>query len=177
MKKTPCRGDIVEFNMSSNDPHQQHIAIYLGNGKILQSGGGSVHAVNIGDIHGPGGSDYEFRRATGASNPVVNAAAVAHVSTVADHAGVKTTAGLSGGGGLSGRVGEAGQAILNAAGNASSWLGEQGQRALQAVLITEGGLNKARGDAGQSAGPLQFYAGGGQLNNLMRDKGMSSDQA
>ena len=59
-------GDIVEFNMDSNDPHEQHIAIYLGNGKILQSGGGIVPGVNIGDITGPGGpKGYEFRRADG----------------------------------------------------------------------------------------------------------------
>jgi cell wall-associated NlpC family hydrolase len=89
---------------------------------------------------------------------------------------VQTTAGLSGGGDLSGRVGAAGQAILSAAGDAASWLGDQGQKALVAVLITEGGLSGARGDKGQSAGPLQFFEGG-QLANFAQQHGLTPDQA
>jgi cell wall-associated NlpC family hydrolase len=82
--KDAVPGDIVEFNMDDPDPHMQHIAIYLGNGKILQSGGGTVHAVNVGDINGPGGpGGYQFRRATGADSVLANAQAVDHVSTVA----------------------------------------------------------------------------------------------
>ncbi len=57
-------GDIVEFNMNSNDPHQQHIAIYLGGGKVLQSGGLQDN-VNIGNVNQFGAGTYEFRRASG----------------------------------------------------------------------------------------------------------------
>lgn len=93
--KDAVPGDIVEFNMSSSDPHMQHIAIYLGDGKILQSGGGQVKAVNIGDIKGPGGEDYQFRRAVGAPDAATNAAATAHVSTVLDAGPPKSSGGLS----------------------------------------------------------------------------------
>jgi murein DD-endopeptidase MepM/ murein hydrolase activator NlpD len=92
-------------------------------------------------------------------------------------AATATTAGISGGGARAGEVGDRGQQILAGAADIASWLGDQGQKALQAILITEGGLSNARGDAGQSAGPLQFYAGGGQLNNLMRETGMTVQQA
>jgi murein DD-endopeptidase MepM/ murein hydrolase activator NlpD len=91
-------------------------------------------------------------------------------------AATPTTAGISGGGDLSGRVGQGGQAILSGAADAASWLGDQGQKALQAILITEGGLGGARGDQGKSAGPLQFYEGG-QLANFARTMGLSLDQA
>lgn len=57
-------GDIVEFNMNSNDPHEQHIAVYLGNGKIMQSGG-TRHDVNIGSVDQFGPGTFEFRRAKG----------------------------------------------------------------------------------------------------------------
>jgi murein DD-endopeptidase MepM/ murein hydrolase activator NlpD len=92
---------------------------------------------------------------------------------------VPTTAGISGGGARAGGVGERGQQILAGAADVASWLGDQGQKALQAVLITEGGLNNARGDQGHSAGPLQFYGGpkGGQLNNFARAMGLGLEEA
>jgi LysM repeat protein len=93
--------------------------------------------------------------------------------------GVPTTAELSGGGPASRRLSERGQQILAGAASAASWLGVDGQKAVQAVLLTEGGLDNARGDSGNSAGPLQFYGGpgGGQLNNFAREKGLSLEAA
>jgi hypothetical protein len=88
----------------------------------------------------------------------------------------QTTAGLSGGGDLAGRVGARGVQIMHSAADAASWLGDQGQKALQAVLRTEGGLAGARGDQGKSAGPLQFYEGG-QLANFAQQHGLTLDQA
>lgn len=88
----------------------------------------------------------------------------------------QTTAGLSGGGAASNTVGPTGQAIMGAAAQAAGWLGDQGQKAVQAILMTEGGLGGARGDGGKSAGPLQFYEGG-QLANFARQYGMTLDQA
>lgn len=121
------------------------------------------------------------RGALFADSPISPHPSIAGTSDAPPAASTQTTAGLSGGGDLSGRVGAAGQAILSAAGNASSWLGEQGQKALQAVLITEGGLNKARGDSGSSAGPLQFFGeeGGraGQLNAYAASRNMTLSQA
>src|SRR5207244_1631341 len=73
---------------------------------------------------------------------------------------VQTTAGLSDGGDLAGRVGARGMQIMSSAADTASWLGDQGVKALQSVLMTEGGLAGARGDSGKSAGPLQFYEGG-----------------
>lgn len=90
--------------------------------------------------------------------------------------GIQTTAGLSGGGELSGKIGQAGQDIMGQGAAAAGWLGEQGQKALQAVLITEGGLGGARGDGGKSAGPLQFYEQG-QLANFAKQAGMTMDAA
>lgn len=75
-------GDIVEFNMNSNDPHEQHIAIYLGNGQILQSGG-TRHDVNIGTVGQFGPGTYEFRRAAGGPPSTDSAATSSVASTVA----------------------------------------------------------------------------------------------
>lgn len=88
-----------------------------------------------------------------------------------------TTAGLSGGGqaAASGLSGDA-PFILSAGGQIASWLGSDGQKAVQSVLVTEGGMNKARGDSGMSAGPFQFYEKG-QLANYARARGVSLDQA
>ena len=93
----------------------------------------------------------------------------------------QTTAGISGGGELSGRINQTGQQIMSGAAGIADWLGEQGQKALQAVLVTEGGLAGARGDNNKSAGPLQFFGeeGGraGQLNAFAKALGVSLEQA
>jgi len=73
-------GDVVLYNMGDPDPHVQHIAIYLGDGKIIQSGGGVQRNVNIGDLGGPG--SFEFRRAAGAETALGNVKASVNV---ADH--------------------------------------------------------------------------------------------
>jgi cell wall-associated NlpC family hydrolase/ribosomal protein S18 acetylase RimI-like enzyme len=65
-------GDIVLYNMDDPSPRVQHIAIYLGDGKIIQSGGVAKN-VNIGDLGGPG--SYQFRRADGAETALGNARA------------------------------------------------------------------------------------------------------
>lgn len=87
-----------------------------------------------------------------------------------------TTAELSGGGAGSGRVTPQAQSILAGSSDVGSWLGDQGVKALQSVLVTEGGMNGARGDNGKSAGPLQFYEGG-QLANFAQQHNMTLDQA
>ena len=87
-----------------------------------------------------------------------------------------TTAAISGGGPNSNSAGDRAQQILGSAASTASWLGEEGQKALQAVLITEGGLNNARGDGGASAGPLQFFEGG-QLANFARAASLTLEQA
>jgi hypothetical protein len=87
-----------------------------------------------------------------------------------------TTAGLSGGTDTTGRTALTPGQIIAAADQASAWLGPQGQQALRAVLMTEGGLNGARGDSGKSAGPLQFYEGG-QLASFAKAKGLTLDSA
>jgi len=89
-----------------------------------------------------------------------------------------TTAELSGGGPAGGLTDRA-QQILGGAADAAGAFGGDAARAVQSVLVTEGGMNNARGDSGDSAGPLQFYGGpgGGQLNNLANQLGMGLDQA
>jgi soluble lytic murein transglycosylase-like protein len=54
-------GDLVFWNMNSSDPHEQHVAVYLGNGQIVQSGGDQTK-VNIGSVNQSIGSAPEFRR-------------------------------------------------------------------------------------------------------------------
>jgi murein DD-endopeptidase MepM/ murein hydrolase activator NlpD len=88
----------------------------------------------------------------------------------------QSTAGMSGGGARAGQLGDQGQQILSGAADAASWLGNDGQKALQSILVTEGGLAGARGDSGRSAGPLQFFEGG-QLGNFARAFQMSLEQA
>jgi hypothetical protein len=56
-------GDVVFYNMDSSDPHQQHIAIYIGDGKIIQAGG-VANTVNVASVNAVG--TPEFRRPTGA---------------------------------------------------------------------------------------------------------------
>jgi hypothetical protein len=55
-------GDIVFYNMNNPDPHVQHMAIYIGDGKIIQAGG-TARNVNIADVGAVG--TPEFRRAAG----------------------------------------------------------------------------------------------------------------
>jgi conjugative element/phage-associated large polyvalent protein len=92
-----------------------------------------------------------------------------------------TTAELSGGGPAMRTLSDRARQILASAADAASWLGAEGQKALQAILVTEGGMDNARGDQGLSAGPLQFYSGGpgdpGQLDVFARDKGLTLAQA
>jgi cell wall-associated NlpC family hydrolase len=57
-------GDLVFYNMDSADPHLQHVAVYIGNGQIIQSGGTS-RSVNIASVNQPVGSAPIFRRARG----------------------------------------------------------------------------------------------------------------
>jgi hypothetical protein len=92
-----------------------------------------------------------------------------------------TTAELSGGGAGTRNLTPRAQQILADSADIASWLGPDGQKALQAILVTEGGMNNARGDNAASAGPLQFFGeeGGraGQLNVFARDRGLTLAQA
>lgn len=87
-----------------------------------------------------------------------------------------TTAEISGGGPATAGLTARAQQIMSGAADAASWLGSEGQKALQAVLVTEGGMNNARGDKGASAGPLQFYEKG-QLANIANALGLGLEQA
>jgi cell wall-associated NlpC family hydrolase len=55
-------GDIVFYNMDNPDPHMQHMALYIGNGQIIQAGG-TQRKVNIDSVTSVGRP--EFRRAAG----------------------------------------------------------------------------------------------------------------
>lgn len=59
----PQPGDIVFWNMNNPDPRIQHMAIYIGGGKVIQAGGGQGKGVNIADMNAIG--TPEFRRPTG----------------------------------------------------------------------------------------------------------------
>jgi zeta toxin len=119
----------------------------------------------------PGGG--QVQGALFADNPTVAARSSASPTP---QPATQTTAALSGGGPDAGAVGDRAQQILGGAAQIGGWMGEQGQKALQAVLVTEGGMNNARGDNGQSAGPLQFFEGG-QLATYARAMGMGLNQA
>src|SRR5215471_4980779 len=55
-------GDIVFYNMDNPDPHMQHMALYIGDGQIIQAGG-TQRDVNIASVNAVG--TPEFRRAAG----------------------------------------------------------------------------------------------------------------
>ena len=103
--------------------------------------------------------------------------------------GPATTAALSGGipqtvsqpqtGNTFAGLSDRGMSLMRQTGDqmrAAGW-NDDAVRAAQAVLLTEGGLDNARGDYGQSAGPTQLYFGGGQGNEYARQRGLTTDQA
>jgi cell wall-associated NlpC family hydrolase len=57
-------GDLVFWNMGTPDPRRQHVAIYLGDGKVIQSGGAGA-GVNVGRVDQMPGA--EFRRSPAAA--------------------------------------------------------------------------------------------------------------
>ena len=94
----------------------------------------------------------------------------------------QTTASMSGGGNADGgNLTDRARTLLQAGADAAARFGGDAAKAVQAVLVTEGGLNNARGDSGSSAGPLQFFGEeggrGGQLNQLANFLGTSLEGA
>lgn len=88
-----------------------------------------------------------------------------------------TTAGMSGG--VDNPLGDPNQIkrhLLRVGGQLAAPFGGDAARAVQATLVTEGGMLGAAGDSGHSFGPLQFYDGG-QLAEFARQHGMSQYQA
>lgn len=91
-----------------------------------------------------------------------------------------TTTAISGAGAQAGA--NAPRDLLDRYGNLArqKGFGDEGAKALQAVLVTEGGLPGAIGDTDRSTigshGPLQFYEKG-QLANFARQHGMGLEQA
>ena len=75
-------GDVVLYNMGDSDPHIQHIAIYLGNGQVIQAGGGGGRSnVNIAPLANAG--TYEFRRPAGSPNADLAQRQIANVANSA----------------------------------------------------------------------------------------------
>jgi hypothetical protein len=117
-----------------------------------------------------------------ADNPTVAAPSTATGQTAATAVpatATRTTADLSGGG-PAGNLGDRALRILGEAADAARAFGQDAIKAVQSVLITEGGLNNARGDQGASAGPLQFFGTAtraGQLNNLANFLGTTLEGA
>lgn len=54
------RAVLVFYNMDSSDPHVQHVARYIGNGQVIQSGG-TARSVNIASVNQAVGSAPIFR--------------------------------------------------------------------------------------------------------------------
>ncbi len=72
-------GDVVFYNMDNPDPRVQHMAIYLGDGKIIQAGGTGGN-VNIASLYA--GGTPEIRRAAGEGSAGVSRAATYAASQV-----------------------------------------------------------------------------------------------
>jgi cell wall-associated NlpC family hydrolase len=83
----PRPGDVVFYNMDSGDPHEQHIALYIGDGKIIQAGG-TRQDVNIASANQPVGSAPEYRRPAALDNQRGNDLAQGVVGGVAQQAAV-----------------------------------------------------------------------------------------
>ena len=59
----PQKGDLVFFNMNINDPHMQHVGIYLGNGQFIHDTDfGGQNGVQIGNVADWANQHPEFRR-------------------------------------------------------------------------------------------------------------------
>jgi cell wall-associated NlpC family hydrolase len=78
----PRPGDVVFYNMNTPDPHQQHIALYIGDGQIIQAGG-TARNVNVAKANQSVGSAPEYRRPTGLDNERGNVMAQTTVGTAA----------------------------------------------------------------------------------------------
>ena len=165
-------GDVVLYNMDNPDPHIQHIAIYIGNGQVIQAGGGVDKNVNIAPIGQAG--NYEFRRAAGAETAIGNAAATQHVATQLGGASGDQNAPITMGANQPARAPlvvedqtptpiRAAQDVLGAAGEKASQLGttaqdllaqaqelnrvQPGTEAIKAVTPILGGAAQAGGSA------------------------------
>ena len=79
-------GDLVFYNMNQGNPRLQHVAIYLGNGKIIQSGG-QGDGVNVAPVDQM--ANPEFRRAPAAAPKL----GVSDASSYFDEAGKPTEKG------------------------------------------------------------------------------------
>jgi cell wall-associated NlpC family hydrolase len=95
----PRPGDVVFYNMDQGDPHLQHIALYTGNGQIIQAGG-TRHDVNVASANQSVGSAPEYRRPTALDTPRGNELAQNVVGGVAQQA----TSVVSGAGQQAGQV-------------------------------------------------------------------------
>lgn len=103
--------------------------------------------------------------------------------------GIPTTVDLAGGAAVQGTAPASQRDYLLSYGAQSALragLGEDGARAIQAILVTEGGMTGAIGDRHLnpvgSHGPFQFYGSnvpgqGGQLNTFAAQNGMTLQQA
>lgn len=146
-------GDVVLYNMDNPDPHVQHIAIYVGDGKVIQAGGSAnTRNVNIAPIATAG--TYQFRRADGANTTQANTQATASVADKAQDAAAQpkslTDYGSDFAAQLGGLVSGAGQAkdqvvdhVANAADDFQKQLGS---------LISGAGLAPT-GQEGVTQGP------------------------
>jgi cell wall-associated NlpC family hydrolase len=138
-------GDVVLYNMDNPDPHVQHIAIYIGDGKVIQAGGSAnSRNVNIAPIATAG--TYQFRRADGANTTQANTQAIASVADKAQDAAAQPKSLTDYGsdfaaqlGGLVNGAGQAKDAVVDHVANAATDFQKQLSSILQGAQEASGG--------------------------------------
>lgn len=145
-------GDIVEWMDPGHDATQEHMAIYLGNGQILQSGG-SAHKVNIGSLN-QFGATYEFRRPAG--GPATSDTTATHQLATAARAPDAVAPTPPGSGNPLDQITSAAHArvddLLNTAGQAKDATGDVLQGATDAAHQKINDLLAAAPDVASAAG-------------------------
>jgi hypothetical protein len=159
--ESPQPGDIVFYNMGSSDPHVQHMALYIGNGQIIQAGG-THNNVNIDSVNSVG--TPTFHRANGLNSDLENNMATASVSNVLPKStNAAPTAALD----------------YNDKAAVTSYIQQaaiaRGIDPNVAVAVANSeGLNTYVGDQGSSFGPYQLHYGGGLGDSFTKSTGLDA---
>ena len=156
--ESPQSGDIVFYNMDNPDPHIQHMALYIGNGQIIQAGG--THSnVNIDSVNSVG--TPTFHRANGLNSDLANNMASSAVGNSLPKSASAAPLDYNDKAGMESYIRQA--AIAR---------GIDPDVAM--TVANSEGFNTYIGDYGTSFGPYQLHYGGGLGDAFTKTTGKSA---